>query len=85
MVLPMIKALVESKVVPALKRWSYENFDNKATSMVEKLISLKEKIDKEENSIKKMAHIEGYKLGVATLRAIGLKLVKSADALDLEV
>ena len=77
-----IKDLIKSSVVPKLKRKMYERLDYFCTDIIEELAALKEKAENTENDIKKIAHLEGLKLGSATIRAIGEKLIKAADVLD---
>ena len=81
MALPHIKELVESKVVPVLKRKAYERLDDCASDRIEDLTGLYEKILKTENSAKKEAHLEGFKLGVEAICAIGKKLVDAGEVL----
>lgn len=81
MAVPGIKALIASKVVPAIKRKAYERFDDFANDSILSLAKLKEKAEKTEDPVKKAAHLEGLKLGAATIKAIGKKLVKGADKL----
>ena len=83
MTLPFIQKLIESKVVPILKRKTYERFDDFSNDMIEKLVHLKEKAENESDGIKKEAHLEGLNLGADTLRAIGAKLIKAADEIQI--
>lgn len=78
-VIPFIKKLIESHVVPRVKRKAYERLDDFTNDRIEDLGNLVDKIHKEENEVKRQAHLEGLKLGVATLRAIGNKLVSACD------
>ena len=80
--LPYIKQLIESKVVPALKRKAYEKVDFKVDNLIQDLAQNAQKIAKEENEVKKLAYIEGTKLGVSTLRAVADKLQKAADEIE---
>lgn len=80
--LPYIKGLIQSKVVPMLKRKAYEKVDTKIDTLIKDLAQNASKIKQEENEIKKEAFIEGTKLGVETLRAIAEKLNKSADEIE---
>ena len=77
--LPFIQKLIESKVVPTLKRKTYEKVDTKVDILIEDLAQNASKISAEENEVKRLAYIEGTKLGVDTLRAIAEKLTKAAD------
>lgn len=77
--LPYIQQLIESKVVPTLKRKMYEKLDVKTTKLIEDLAQNATKIKQEENEIKKSAYIEGTKLGIDTLRALADKLNQAAD------
>jgi hypothetical protein len=83
--LPYIKKLIESQVVPFLIRRSYEIFDNKANHMIEKLAALMEKIKNTNDIEKQKHHIEGFKLGIATIKVIGQKLVDASVTLEKEV
>lgn len=80
--LPFIQKLIESKVVPTLKRKTYEKVDTKVDNLIEDLAQNASKISTEENEVKKLAYIEGTKLGVDTLRAIAEKLNKAADEIE---
>lgn len=82
---PCLKNLIESKVVPAVKRRAYERFDNFTNDRIEDLIALAEKIKTTDNAVKKQAHLEGFKLGLTTLRTIGKKLVQACDELEKAV
>lgn len=79
--LPYIKELIESKVVPALKRRAYEHLDEFASDRIQDLTDLYEKIQTTENATKKEAHLEGFKLGVEAIGAIGKKLVEASECL----
>lgn len=83
--LPYIKELIESKVVPALIRKSYEMFDNRANKVIQKLTDLVEKIRETQDEEKKERHLEGFKLGVDTIEVIGKKLLEAAKILREEI
>lgn len=80
--IPYIKELIQSKIVPTLKRKAYEKVDTKIDNVIKDLAQNASKIAKEENETKKLAYIEGTKLGIATLRAIAEKLTKAADEIE---
>lgn len=80
--LPFIKRLIESQVVPYIKRLAYERVDNKVDKLIQDLAQNASKIEEETNEIKKLAYMEGTKLGVETLRAIAEKLTKAADEIE---
>ena len=80
--LPFIKRLIESQVVPYIKRLAYERVDNKVDKLIQDLAQNASKIEAETNEIKKLAYMEGTKLGVETLRAIAEKLTKAADEIE---
>lgn len=80
--LPYLKELIQSKVVPMLKRKAYEKVDTKIDTLIKDLAQNASKIKQEDNEIKKEAFIEGTKLGIETLRAIAEKLNKSADEIE---
>lgn len=82
---PFIKELIQSKVVPTLKRKGYEKLSNKADDIIEDLAQNASKIAKEENKLKKEAYLEGTKLGIDTLRAVAEKLNKAADEIEKAV
>ena len=71
---PFIKDLIESKVVPKLKRKAYERLDDFTNDRIEDLGLLVDKINATDDEVKKQAHLEGLRLGVATLKAIAKKL-----------
>lgn len=79
---PYIKELIESKVVPLLKRKAYEKVNSKIDALIEDLAQNASKILSEENDIKKAAYIEGSKLGVDTLRILSEKLAKAANEIE---
>ncbi len=83
--LPFIKQLIESKVVPVLKRKAYEVLDEKTDKLICDLAQNAGKIKDEENKTKRLAYIEGTKLGIATLRALAEKLDKAADEIEKAV
>lgn len=80
--LPLIKQLIESKVVPFLKRRAYERVDYRVNKLITDLAQNAAKIAKEENEVKKLAYIEGTKLGIETIRAIADKLDQAADEIE---
>ena len=80
--LPFIQELVQSKVVPFLKRKAYETLDLKADRLIKDLAQNASKIAAEENEAKKIAYVEGTKLGIDTLRAIADKLTMAADEIE---
>ena len=80
--LPIIKNLIESNVVPTLKRKGYEALDKKADKIIEDLAQNAAKIAKEENEIKKLAYIEGSQLGVDMLKKLAEKLNKAATEIE---
>lgn len=80
--LPAIKNLIESKVIPALKRKAYEKVDVKIDKLVTDLAQNASKIAGEDNEFKKLAYIQGTQLGIETLRAIADKLNKAADEIE---
>lgn len=82
MTIPFIKELVLSKVVPALKRKAYAKVDAKVNDLIEDLAQNASKIVKEENEVKRLAYIEGTKLGIETIRAIADKLINAADEIE---
>lgn len=80
--LPYIKELIQSKVVPAIKRKAYQRLDDRADKLIEDLAQNASKIKDEENELKRDAYIEGTKLGIETVRAIAEKLNKAADEIE---
>ncbi|MCD8377229.1 MAG: hypothetical protein LUB59_00410 [Candidatus Gastranaerophilales bacterium] len=82
MAIPYIKQLITSKVVPALKRKAYERLDDFTSDRIEDLYELLEKINTEQNETKKTAHLEGFKLGLATLKAIAGKITEACAVLE---
>ena len=77
-VIPVIQKLIESKVVPALKRKAYQRLDDFTNDRIEDLGNLVDKIKACEDERKKQAHLEGLKLGAEAIKAIGEKLTKAA-------
>ena len=61
---PFIQKLIESKFVPFLKRKAYEKVDTKVDTLIEDLAQNASKISQEENEVKKLAYVEGTKLGI---------------------
>lgn len=80
--LPFIQELVQSKVVPFLKRKAYETLDLKADRLIKDLAQNASKITAEENEAKKLAYVEGTKLGIDAIRAIADKLTMAADEIE---
>ena len=80
--LPLIKQLIESKVVPFLKRRAYERVDYRVNKLISDLAQNAAKIAKEENEVKRLAYIEGTKLGIETIRAIADKLEQAANKIE---
>lgn len=83
--MPCIKELIQSVIVPKIIRNSYEKFDDYSNIMIEKLTDLVDKIRNTEDEEKRKRHIEGFELGLKTLRVIAQKLEKACDILDKEV
>ncbi|HIS37222.1 TPA: hypothetical protein IAC10_11440 [Candidatus Scatousia excrementigallinarum] len=84
-VLPLIKELIENKIIPAIIKRSYEAFDKKANDVIENLSDLLEKIKSTDDPDKKNRHLQGFKLGVAIIEAVGNKLTQAARLLNKEV
>lgn len=80
--IPFIKELIQSKVVPAIKRKAYQRLDDRADKLIEDLAQNASKIKDEENELKRDAYIEGTKLGIETIRALAEKLNKAADEIE---
>lgn len=80
--LPIIKKLIEAKVVPFFKRKAYETIDIRVDKLIQDLAQNASKIAIEENEAKKFAYVEGTKLGIETLRAIADKLTMAADEIE---
>lgn len=85
MVVPLIKEFVESKIIPALIRNTYEKFDDAANKMIEKLSDLVDKIQSTNDEQKRERHLKGFELGIKTLRVISEKLTQACDILENEV
>lgn len=79
---PYIKDLIESKVVPVLKRKAYEKLDEKADKLIEDLAQNANKIASTNDPIKKAAFVEGTKLGIETLRAMASKFNQAAGEIE---
>lgn len=80
--IPFIKQLIESQVVPRIKRLAYEKIDHKVDDLIEDLAQNAGKIKDEKNDIKRLAYLEGTQLGLNTIRSIADKLNKSADEIE---
>lgn len=80
--LPFIKKLIQSTVVPFLKRTAYEKLDNRVDALIQDLAQNAGKIATEDNEAKKFAYQEGTKLGIDTLRAIAEKLNMAANEIE---
>ena len=83
--IPAIKNLIESQVVPRLKRLAYEHLDAKVDDLINDLAQNASKIKTEDNEAKKLAYTEGTKLGLETIRAIADKLNQAADTIEKEI
>lgn len=81
-VYPSIRELIESKIIPVIKRRAYERVDEKVDALILDLAQNASKIKDEENEVKRDAYIQGTKLGIETLRAIAEKLNKAADEIE---
>ena len=81
-VLPYIKELIVSEVVPRLQRKAYQRLDDFVNDRVESLEELLYKIKNTEDDIKRKAHLEGFKLGISTLQAISIKLNDACNVLQ---
>lgn len=79
---PQIKNLIDSKVVPMLKRLAYEKLNTRVDNMINDIAQNASKIKDEPNEIKKAAYVEGTKLGLDTIRAIAEKLIKAANQIE---
>ena len=82
LVLPIIKKLIESKVVPMIKRKAYQRLDDFTNDRIEDLSCLVEKINNCDDEIKRKAHLEGLRLGIEAIRAIGDKLLLAASEFE---
>ena len=82
MTMPYITQLIQSKVVPTLKRKAYEAVDKKVDKLIKDLAQNASKIKVDDDSIKYAAYAEGTKLGIETLRAIADKLYAAADEIE---
>ena len=80
--IPAIKQLIESQVVPRVKRLAYEKIDDQVDDLIHDLAQNASKIATENNDIKKLAYLEGTQLGLNTVRAIANKLNKAADEIE---
>ncbi len=80
--LPYIEELIKSQVVPFLKRRAYQRVDYRIDKLITDLAQNASKIKNEKNEVKKLAYIEGTKLGLETIRAIAEKLNKAADEIE---
>lgn len=80
--LPFLKNLIESKVVPRIKRLVYEKIDDRIDDLIEDLAQNASKIKDEDNEAKKLAYIEGTRLGVDAIRAFAAKLTQAADEIE---
>ena len=80
--IPAIKQLIESQVVPRVKRLAYEKINARVDNLIHDLAQNASKIAKEDNDIKKLAYLEGTQLGLNTVRAIADKLNKAADEIE---
>lgn len=80
--IPAIKQLIESQVIPRVKRLAYEKIDDKVDDLIHDLAQNASKIATEDNEAKKFAYIEGTKLGIETLRAIAEKLNQAANEIE---
>lgn len=80
--IPAIKNLIESQVVPRVKRLAYEKLDDKVDTLIHDLAQNASKIATEDNDVKKLAYTEGTKLGIDTIRAIATKLNQAADEIE---
>lgn len=78
---PFITKLIDEKVIPAAKCYMYSSLQKKKDRVVNSLLKLVDKYNKEENADKKAAHKIGLDLGIETLEAIGNNLIEAANEL----
>ena len=83
--IPAIKQLIESQVVPRLKRLAYEKVDAKVDDLIHDLAQNASKIALEDNEVKKVAYTEGTELGLEAIRAIADKLYQAANTIENEI
>lgn len=81
---PYIIKLIKSYAIPAIKRKLYQKLDKKADNLIQDLAQNASKINNETDNSKKEAYIEGTKLGIETLRALGNKLIQASDVIEHE-
>lgn len=79
---PYITELIRSKFVPMVKRKAYEAVNGKVDKLIDDLAQNASKIAGEKDELKKLAYIEGTKLGVNTIRAIADKLNQAACEIE---
>ena len=82
---PYILKLIKSYAVPKIKRKLYEKLDNKADDLIKDLAQNASKIKEETNEVKKEAYIEGTKLGIETIKALGEKLIQASNAIEKSI
>ena len=80
--MPFLAELFKSYAVPAIKRRAYQVLDRRADSLIEDLAQNASKIKNEEDDTKRLAYIEGTKLGLDTIKALGEKLIKAAEVIN---
>ena len=80
--LPFLLELFKSYAVPALKRRMYQTLDRRADALIEDLAQNASKIKNEQDETKKSAYIEGTKLGLDTIKALGEKLIKASEVIS---
>lgn len=80
--MPYIKELIESKVVPAIRRKGFEAFDKKGNQLIQKTLERLEEAKNLNDTNKRNLILGGIKLEIATLRAMGAKLIDVANALE---
>ena len=80
--IPFLAELFKSYAVPAIKRRAYQILDRRADSLIEDLAQNAGKIKDEQDDAKRLAYIEGTKLGLDTIKALGEKLIKAAEKIN---
>lgn len=79
---PLIRNLILSKAVPAIKRFMYQKADKVIDKVLNDLAQNASKIKDEQNETKKLAYIEGSRLGLEMIKAIAEKILKAANVIE---
>ncbi len=82
---PIVKKIIEEKIIPAAKTWIYTSLQKKKDKAVNKLLVLAAKYSEETDEVKKQTRKVGLDLGLNALEAIGTSMLEAAQKIKSEL